>query len=364
VRPRHVLLALAAVSAPPPAPASGGTPAAEGVTSASNVVDIQVAAVDAAAAAAVRDDLHELLGRIGVTTRYREITTIDSRQVLRPDPVAPPALARVWLDLAASDANRAVLYLADARWQRILVRYVALVRGLDEVARQEVAHIVASSVEALQSGAELGVVREGDVLLAAEGPAAPPPSPRSEAWMTAGVSGAAERWSGGHVAVPALGVSLVLGQGRWWSQPALWVNAAYHAATVAGDPVSLRLRGADLAVLALVRLGGGPRTRLRIGAGPGGDLLSAEPSLVGQPDGVELDPPRWVPTFFMRTAARLDHRLSPAVLIFVAAACDVQIASSRYVVERPSSVEPVFQPARLRPSVMLGVEALILGGGP
>lgn len=347
--PRSVALALAVAIGP-------GTATAE---TASNVIDVVVAAAYASDAAAIRDDLEEMLGRMGVSARYREAATIDPKQVLRPDSDAPPALARVWLDLAAAGPDRAVVYLADTKWQRVLVRHVGLTAGLDEVARQEVSVIVASSVDALRSGGDLGAGREGDVILQAE---APDLASRGRGlWMTAGVAAGAERWSEEQEAVPAVGLSVTLGLGQRRPEPALWINAAYHEASAAGDPVSLRLRGGSLAVLALAGFGG-RRATFRLGAGPGVDLVSARPTVAAATPDVALDPARWVPGVFIRAAARGDYRISRGILVFLAGLCDVQVATSRYVIERPGSVEPVFQPARLRPAVMLGVEASILGG--
>ncbi|HET6283384.1 MAG TPA: hypothetical protein VFH73_20670 [Polyangia bacterium] len=326
-----------------------------------NVIDVVVAAAYASDAAAIRDDLEEMLGRMGVTARYREAATIDPKQVLRPDPDAPPALARVWLDLAAAGPDRAVVYLADTKWQRVLVRHVGLSAGLDEVARQEVSVIVASSVDALRSGSALGAGKEGDVILQAERPGLPLRG--RGLWLTAGATAASERWSRDQTVVAALGLSVTLGLGQRRPEPALWINAAYHEATAAGDPVSLRLRGGSLAVLGLVGFGV-RRASFRLGAGPGADLISAAPTAAAGSSGVRLDPARWLPSIFIRAAARADYRISRSILVFVAALCDVQVATNRYVTARPPdpAIEPVFQPSLLRPSVMLGVEASILGG--
>jgi hypothetical protein len=180
--------------------------------------------------------------------------------------------------------------------------------------------------------------------------------------MTAGATAAGERWSSAQTAVAVVGLSVTLGLGQRRPEPALWINAAYHEATAAGDPVSLRLRGGTLAVLGLAGFAG-RRASLRLGAGPGSDLTSAESTAAASSPGVVLDPARWLPSLFIRAAARADYRISRGILVFVAGLCDVQVATNRYVVERrPGSKEPVFEPSRLRPAVMLGVEASILGG--
>lgn len=333
-----------------------GSGTAAAADTAASVIDVVIAAAYASDASAIREDLEEMLGRMGVTARYREATTIDPKQVLTPDPEAPPALARAWLDLAAAGPDRAVVYLADTKWQRVLVRHVGLTAGLDEVARQEVSVIVASSVDALRSGGGLGVAREGDVILQAE--PSPFPSRGRGLWMTAGLSAGAARWSEAQGAVPTLGLSATLGLGQRRPEPTLWITAAYHGTTASGDPVSLRLRGGSLAVLGLVGFGA-RRTSIRAGFGPGVEVTNAEPQLVGAPTGVELDPARWVPGAFVRAAVRVDYRPSPGTVLYLAAACDVEVATSRYLITRSGSTEPVFAPSLLRPAVMLGLETRI-----
>ena len=49
------------------------------------------------------------------------------------------------------------MYLADGRWERVLVRRVPAPREFDEVEREQLAHIVESSVDALLSGATIGL---------------------------------------------------------------------------------------------------------------------------------------------------------------------------------------------------------------
>ena len=77
----------------------------------------------------------------------------------------------------------AVVYLVDGSWDRVLVRTVPLDEGLDEVARQELAEILAAGVEGILAGAAPGRPRE-EVRrdLGIEVPAPPPPeSPPIEA---------------------------------------------------------------------------------------------------------------------------------------------------------------------------------------
>jgi hypothetical protein len=322
------------------------------------VVDVAIAAAYASDAAAIREDLEEVLARAGVEGRYRQSAIIDAKEVLQPDPKAPAALARVWLDLAAGRPDRAVVYLADSKWQRVLVRQVVLSGGIDEVTRQEVSLIVASSVEAMRSGAALTVGREGDVILEAE--AAPFPTRGRGLWIAVGAVGGAERWSQDTL-VPALGFSLTLGLGEQRLAPAVWISGAYNATTSSQDPVSLRFRGGVLSALALAGRAG-RRAALRAGAGAAVQLTKVEPLLEATPSEVTLDPPHWVPGVSLRAAVRADYRLTPAALVFLALIADVQVAQSRYFVQGANNTQTVFQPSWIRPSLMVGLEASILEG--
>jgi len=119
----------------------------------------------------------------------------------------------VWIDLAVAKVDRVLVYLSGADRGRILQRTVMLPNGLDEVAREEVAAIVASSVDTLRTGGPLNVAKAGDVLLSN---AATPSSSRP--WMTLGATGAAERWSQNQSTVPSFGISTC------WENPAQLSN--------------------------------------------------------------------------------------------------------------------------------------------
>src|SRR4051794_15777432 len=91
--------------------------------------------------------LSELLSRLQVTVHYTSIASVDAHQILNEHSEDAPSVARIWIDMR--DPTRVTLYLTGAREERVLVRHVPLLTRLDEVAREEIAHIVEATVEAL-----------------------------------------------------------------------------------------------------------------------------------------------------------------------------------------------------------------------
>jgi hypothetical protein len=104
-------------------------------------------------ASALADVVGELLERFDVELRLEYVERFDPADVVTPDGSAPPAVARAWIDLApeliGEEPTQATLFLADASWERLCVRRVPLADGVDEVAREELAHMLASGVEGL-----------------------------------------------------------------------------------------------------------------------------------------------------------------------------------------------------------------------
>jgi hypothetical protein len=118
-------------------------------------VEIAIAASPPAASVAVREDLEDLLSRRGLAARYRQLERVTRDEVLRPAAEAPCALACIWLDLGVTNPARAFVYVSPTAAPEVLIRSLPLPGGVDEVAREEVAHIVATSVEALREGRPL-----------------------------------------------------------------------------------------------------------------------------------------------------------------------------------------------------------------
>ena len=251
----------------------------------------------------------------------------------------------------------------------MVIRSLPLPAGVDEVAREEVSHIVASSVEALQAGRPLPVALAKSTETVAKVERPPPPAePPAGHWISVGV-GAGAALETADDAAPTLAVSVLVGPESRRFAPALWLHAEGFSSDTGGDPVALRFRGGALAVLGAVGTSAHGRAVVRFGLGPGIELRAATPSVAGgvaAPDGVELSATRLDPSLFVRAAARFEVRLGARVGLFAVAACDARLVSHRYLVTRDDgSTETAYDPDRLRPSILVGVDARLAGGaGP
>jgi hypothetical protein len=379
VSPALIVIVAAALTADPASPpAVSATAAAPSPTVAApsaspstiTGVEIAIAAAPPAAATAVREDLEDLLARRGITARYRRLAAVDREEVLRPSSESPCTLACIWIDLGVATAGRALVYISARASEQVVVRSLPLPSGVDEVAREEVSHIVASSVEALQAGLPLPVVAErADSAIAKTTRSPPPPAPVTPVahgpWASAGLGAGAAHEGGSTFALPTASLSLLVGPSHRRGSPALWLSAGAFSSDASGDDVTLRFRGGELAVLAAAGIAVGGRAVARLGVGPGLELRQATPAVANgaSPSGVQLDDPRVDPTFFVRAAARLEVRLFERVALFASVACDARVVSHRYTVDHDGVTQAMFEPDVLRPSLLLGVDARLTGEG-
>lgn len=153
-------LACAVVAAGADGAAPAGTVAPPGGAGAAPLVEV-VAAGGGTQAAALREVVTELLGRLPVRLAWSEETSVTPTRILarsRAFDSAPPTLARVWIDL--SEVDRAKIYIADARHDRFVARTVPLAPSRAEVGRETLAHVLESTVDALLAGRVVGVPRD------------------------------------------------------------------------------------------------------------------------------------------------------------------------------------------------------------
>jgi hypothetical protein len=331
-------------------------------------IEISIAATAPPAAASVREDLQELLARRGIDARYRRLDAVDRDEVLRPAAQSPCSLACIWIDLGVASAGRAFVYISATASEQVVIRSLPLPSGVDEVAREEVSHIVATSVEALQAGRPLTAAAErpDDAVVAKVAPPPPPPPPSpAGAWVEAGLGAGAARESADHTALPTIGLSLLVGSERARLAPALWLQAAGFASDASGDSVALRFRGGELAALGAIATSPHGRAVARLGLGAGLELRSTTPSLANgaAPGTVALASSQLDPTVFVRAAARFEYRLFGRVGLFAVLACDARVMSHRYTIANDAMTESVYQPDRARPSIFVGVDALLAGEG-
>jgi hypothetical protein len=346
MRWRSVLAALCSL-----APIGAG--AGRDALCAEHVVDVVVAA-QPSDAAALEPALREPLSRLGVSVRWSRASAVDPRDVVRPPPGARAAFARVWVDL--EPGGRATLYLADAAWERILVRRLELSGGLDEVGREELAYVVRSSVEALLGGARIGLEREQ---VRAELGLAPAPAGRGASRPRAAPAGAplvlalGALYEGQILASDpraSHGLGLAAGLARPGGlRPSAWLLLTYRFPyVVEDDRIGARLQTVSVRAVGTLSFALGERLSLRAGAGPGADLVFLEPR---RPEGSDarLDPARWATVPLVRACVGPELRLGPGALLALTTGLDADLSETRYVAHGGGQIHPVFVPWRVRP---------------
>ena len=116
----------------------------------------------------------ERVREAGASVEVHSAPSIDPAAAFRPRGEVE-ALARVWIDFTRDD--QATLLLLDDRFDRGLIRHTSRARG-DELAREELGHILYSAVRALLAGARIGIARED--LIDSQKPPEPSPPDHTE----------------------------------------------------------------------------------------------------------------------------------------------------------------------------------------
>jgi hypothetical protein len=343
-----------------------GAPEAGGSTSGPpRVVDLTVAAASDDADAVERV-IEELLAGLDVATRARRVPAVDPREVVTPPAEPVPALARVWLQIDLPDA---MLYLADAPWERVLVRRVPI-GALDEAAREQLAQIVHTAVEALLGGATIGLDRaearatiapgEPEVPDVPDTPVLPPPvaapAPAQvalEAWLGAGVP----VWSDG----PRAGIALfarggvVPDTGR--VRPVLSVEARGRLPQTAdAGRVDIAFWSVTARVDGGVELVLDASTTFRATAGVALDVTVVEPRPQPGSD-VSASPTRDDVTALVVASVSFTRVLSGWLVGAAGLSIDVDLVDTRYVVVDGGTETPVLDPWSVRPWPWLALGA-------
>ncbi len=234
------------------------------------------------AATAVREVTSELLAREHVEVSWATRTSFEPQDIFERGPEATAAVIGAWVDL--SEPEQARLYFHDARSDRFFLRSLPLPRGIDELAKEEIAHIVANAVAALGKGS-------GESLTRTEARAAlqaPAPAPRPVAApATRALRGSAALLAGGRRLAPELplvaeaSVLLALAHrlaGQSASALGGWAGLGYQRAAehrheaIATEVSALSLRAGLLWTRALRR-----RLTLGLAAAAGADRVRYAP---------------------------------------------------------------------------------------
>ena len=227
--------------------------------------------------------LGELLGRLQVSVHFARLGSIDTRQIMSDHDGETPAVARVWIDLR--EPSRVTLYLAGNKADRLLVRHVPLVDRIDEVAREEIAHIVEATVDALLIGGRLGVVTDESAV-----PKTAPPAPERPKGVSldVGLGYATQMWSDSSQPFlhgPAIFVGMAGRAGT--VRPGVWMSGELRfPTTIEGDPISTRLDQGAVRALGTADWAVSRRWVLRGGLGGGVDWVHIAPE---SKDGAKVD---------------------------------------------------------------------------
>jgi hypothetical protein len=319
------------------------------VTAWAQRVEVSVAAPESAAAELDRS-LTELFERVELQGRVVRVARV-RRSDVRVGAPEPDVVARVWID--ASRRDRCTVIVADPRVDRLLVRRVPLARGLDEIAREAVAHIVQDTVDALRRGQRIGVPREEGITAVDEDAPVVAPTLPSRAGFGVTLGWAVQPW-----ATPlrvAQGPEL---RAAWWidrrGRFAITVDAGMRlpmtwdegAVAMTALPVTLRVGAGYEAAL-------GARWALGAFAGVGVDAVWVTPrangaSAVAEAATVDVRP-------VLRARVELAWAAGRRVRVSAGLLADVDVTETAYYVERGGGRDVVASPWAVRPGVVLGV---------
>jgi hypothetical protein len=349
-----------AEAAPSQAPAAVAAPAP------AREVVLEVAAAQAGDSDALAQVARELLGRLSVKVHASQVRKIDLAAIATA-PVAPPPdagagetpLARVWIDWMTP--GRATLYLLDARRDRLLVRQVERPTGGEELAREELGHILETACEGLLAGSEVGVPRAGVVpLLVPPAPRAPavvasaPPAPEPARWQAAILYEAAALAPEAHLTHGPM-VSLLAATRAAGPRLGLWATAQLRAPVSAGDEtVGVSVHTGALRALAAYERPLSERAAARVGLGGGVDVVQATPE-ASMPARAVLESARTLVFPMGRAALGIELRLARHLALLGTLAADVDITGQRYVFRRASGEAAVLTPWIVRPAAALGL---------
>jgi hypothetical protein len=338
----------------------------------------------------------ELLARLGVKAITARVDALNLQDIVTPREEPEHRLARAWLSVRGP--GRAALYIVDRSWERVLVREVPLSRGLDEIAREELGHILEAAVETLLAGGRVGRPREE--VRASLGVPSPSPSPSPPPAATADrrPSPAPEPKPKAPPGAPRTGITASLMLGASWevavlsstelfthgpaarvalafererageesagarpasrspsgARPIAALSGQYRLPLVASHKnASVRLEAAALRLLGGLELALTERLRIVPAVGAGIDLVHIGPQDASP--GTSLDPSRWSVYPLARAELSFPLRVHRVATAELSIAADADLFDTRFYVRRGAASEDVVDPWLVRPSVRVGI---------
>jgi hypothetical protein len=302
--------------------------------------------------------ISELLDRLQVTTRFTTIPDLANEEMWKHAD-APAAVARAWIDLR--EPGQVTLYLTGDRQDRVLVRQVPLVGNLDEVAREEIAHIVEAAVDELLLGGQIGVEKKHDQDLPPT-VKLPPPLPEPPLRLDIGFGYAAQGWHRERAPLhgPAGFVSLAKTTGPW--RPGAWLSVEVRfPVTVRRDDDLVRMTLNQGAVRLLFIADRSLSSRWIVRGGIGGGFDWVHPSASESSNQSQLlGGTRVVP--MLRALALARYAFAAKSEIFFGLAGDLDVGRTRYVTETSpgETRDTLLYPLWLRPMALIGITADVL----
>jgi hypothetical protein len=274
---------------------------------------------------ALRLVVHDLLVQQGTSVDIHTVDSVDADAVIDKPARFTPVLARAWVDLRPTD--HAMVYLVDGTWDRVLVRRVACDAEHLEVCREDIGHILETAVEAMMSGAKIGVER---VVLVRPPPRVEPARPvvherpAQHIAFRLGLTSETIVFSKEAPLAQALGVTASLDGALEAKHDPLrfgaWLTIALRLPLrAAALPIGVQLEGIEARLVPRITVPIARALRFEAGVGPGFDLLEA--TAIADTAGATISAPRLDPSFVVRTEVGL--RLWRTLGVILAADFDV-----------------------------------------
>jgi hypothetical protein len=303
---------------------------------------------------ALEQVLRELLEPLAIDLRFTPRTRIERRSVDGAADARAGVAAIAFVD--ALEAGRSTLYLVDPVRDRVYVRSVPRPRHGEELAREELGHILETALEGLLVGETIGVPRH--TAFPPSRPHQPTTTPQQPEWRPSlGLGLLYEAQYLSHEVLlthgPVVAGELVfrrrtLGLG-------VWASAQYRQPLHAESAlVSARLEGASLRLLATLGAEVASRLELRTGLGGGVDIVDVEPR-TRDASRAEATDDRVLSYAVFRAVAGVGWRLSSSLSLVAWIAADLDPSNTRYVFSTARGEDTVLAPSAVRPAVLLGL---------
>jgi hypothetical protein len=296
--------------------------------------------------------VRELLEPLAVEVKIAPAPRIDRQRVDSASASASGEVAIAFID--ATRPGRSTLYLVDPKHDRIYERSVPRPRQGEELAREELGHILETAIEGLLVGETIGVPRKTAFPRAAR-PRSAPPRPAWQPALEIGLSYEAQYLSHEvlltHGPMLAGGLSLRREKRRFGFLGTAQYRQPLHADSAL---VSARLEGAALRLLATAGTEIASGLELSAGLGGGADIVDVEPESRDAAR-VEASESRVLSYGVFRGALGVGFRASRSLWFVAWLAADVDPSGTRYVFLTRVGEQNVLTPLAVRPAVLLGL---------